>query len=69
MKKTSKAAAVATPMTRPDVTALIVSARIQKGLSWAKVAKKVGQSKEWTTAACSRTRSCACAPRPARPSS
>jgi len=26
-------------------------ARIKKGLSWAKVAKAVGQSKEWTTAA------------------
>lgn len=42
----------AAPMTRSDVTALIVSARIRKGLKWSAVAKKVGQSKEWVTAAC-----------------
>jgi cyanate lyase len=36
---------------RAQVTELIVMARIKKGLSWAKVAKAVGQSKEWTTAA------------------
>ena len=36
---------------RPQVTELVVMARIKKGLSWAKVAKAVGQSKEWTTAA------------------
>jgi cyanate lyase len=39
------------PMTRTDVTEMIVMARIKKGLSWAKLAKAVGQSKEWTTAA------------------
>ena len=39
------------PMTRTDVTELVVMARIKKGLSWAKIAKAVGQSKEWTTAA------------------
>ena len=42
----------ATPMTRQDVTAMIVFARIRKGLKWSAVAKKVGQSKEWVTAAC-----------------
>ena len=36
---------------RSDVTEMIVMARIKKGLSWAKLAKAVGQSKEWTTAA------------------
>jgi cyanate lyase len=39
------------PMTRTDVTELVVMARIKKGLSWAKLAKAIGQSKEWTTAA------------------
>jgi cyanate lyase len=42
----------ASPMTRQDVTAMIVSARIRKGIKWSAVAKKVGQSKEWVTAAC-----------------
>ena len=36
---------------RVQVTELVVMARIKKGLSWAQVAKAVGQSKEWTTAA------------------
>ena len=45
------AAAATKPMTRADVTELIVMARIKKGLTWAKLAKAVGQSKEWTTAA------------------
>jgi cyanate lyase len=40
------------PMTREDVTDLIYSAKIQKGLQWASVAKKLKLSKEWTTAAC-----------------
>jgi cyanate lyase len=39
------------PMTRFDVTELVVEARLKKGLSWAKIAKAVGSSKEWTTAA------------------
>ena len=38
-------------MNRIDVTEMIVAAKIQKGLSWAEIAKKVGKSKEWTTAA------------------
>ena len=42
----------AKPMTREDVTDLIYSIKVQKGIKWADVAKKVGQSKEWVTAAC-----------------
>jgi cyanate lyase len=47
-------AAVATPrpFTRNDVTDLIYSAKVQKGITWAFVSKKVGLSKEWVTAAC-----------------
>jgi cyanate lyase len=44
--------AIAKPMTREDVTDLIYSAKVQKGLKWADVAKKIKLSKEWTTAAC-----------------
>lgn len=40
------------PMTREDVTDLIYSAKIQKGIKWSDVAKKLKLSKEWTTAAC-----------------
>jgi len=42
----------AKPMTREDVTDLIYSAKIQKSIKWADVAKKLKLSKEWTTAAC-----------------
>ena len=45
------AASYAKPMTRTDVTEMVVMAKIKKGLSWPKIAKAVGQSKEWTTAA------------------
>lgn len=45
------AASYAKPLTRPDVTEMIVMARLKKGLTWAKLAKAIGQSKEWTTAA------------------
>jgi cyanate lyase len=38
-------------MTRDDVTALILSAKLQKGLSWSGLAEIIGQSKEWSTAA------------------
>ncbi|OGA47593.1 MAG: cyanase [Betaproteobacteria bacterium RIFCSPLOWO2_12_FULL_62_58] len=38
-------------MTRADVTEMVVMARIKKGLAWSKIAKAVGLSKEWTTAA------------------
>ena len=45
------AAAIARPMKRTDVTEMVMMAKIKKGLSWTKIAKAVGQSKEWTTAA------------------
>ncbi len=38
-------------MTRTEVTDLILAAKHKKGLKWADIAGKVGQSKEWTTAA------------------
>ena len=38
-------------MTRTEVTDLILAAKHKKGLKWADIANKVGQSKEWTTAA------------------
>ena len=45
------AASYAKPMTRTDVTEMVIMAKIKKGLAWPKIAKAVGQSKEWTTAA------------------
>ena len=39
-------------MSRECVTAKIVTTKVAKKIKWADVAKKVGQSKEWTTAAC-----------------
>ncbi|MFM9971959.1 MAG: cyanase [Burkholderiales bacterium] len=39
-------------MKREDVTDLIVFRKMKSGLKWPDIAKKVGQSKEWTTAAC-----------------
>jgi len=45
------AASMEKPMTRADVTEMIVMARLKQGLSWATIAKEVGASKEWTTAA------------------
>ena len=39
-------------MKRQDVTDLIAFRKITKGIRWAEVAKALGQSKEWTTAAC-----------------
>jgi len=38
-------------MKRLEVTEMIVSAKLKKGLKWADIAKKIGLSKEWTTAA------------------
>ena len=38
-------------MTRNEVTDLILAAKHKKGLKWADIAKKIGLSKEWTTAA------------------
>jgi cyanate lyase len=40
------------PMTREDVSDLIYSVKVQKDIKWSDVAKKVGESKEWVTAAC-----------------
>jgi len=37
---------------RDEVTQLILASKVTKGLKWAEVASAVGQSKEWTTAAC-----------------
>ncbi|PRE45421.1 cyanase [Burkholderia multivorans] len=37
---------------RNDVTELIVAAKVARGIKWEEVAARVGQSKEWTTAAC-----------------
>lgn len=39
-------------MNRNDVTEKIISVKVINGIQWADVAAKVGQSKEWTTAAC-----------------
>jgi cyanate lyase len=39
-------------MNRNDVTEKIIATKVSKGLQWADVARKVGQSKEWTTALC-----------------
>jgi cyanate lyase len=39
-------------MSREDVTAKIRTAKVIKGIKWSEVAKKVGLSKEWVTAAC-----------------
>jgi len=39
-------------MKRQDVTDLIQFRKMTLGIKWPAVAKQVGQSKEWTTAAC-----------------
>jgi cyanate lyase len=39
-------------MSREDVTRKIVAAKTARGIRWSDVARKVGQSKEWVTAAC-----------------
>ena len=39
-------------MNRNDVTEMILSAKRRKGLKWYDIAKKIGHSKEWVTAAC-----------------
>jgi len=39
-------------MKREDVTDLIAFRKVTQKIRWADVAKKAGQSKEWTTAAC-----------------
>jgi cyanate lyase len=39
-------------MNRNDVTEKIIAAKVSRGLAWEEVARKVGRSKEWTTALC-----------------
>jgi cyanate lyase len=39
-------------MNRNDITEKIITTKVSKGVTWESVAKKVGQSKEWTTALC-----------------
>ena len=39
-------------MNRQFVTEKIIAAKVAKKIRWADVAEEVGQSKEWTTAAC-----------------
>ena len=39
-------------MNRIEVTEKIITVKVSKGIQWADVAKKVGLSKEWVTAAC-----------------
>jgi cyanate lyase len=39
-------------MNRNDITEKIITNKVSKGINWSDVAKKVGQSKEWTTALC-----------------
>jgi len=54
MKRESESAlsSVMKPMKREDVTDLIVFRKMKSGRRWSEIAKKVGQSKEWTAAAC-----------------
>ncbi len=54
MKRDAESAigAMMNPMKREDVTDLIVFRKMKSGIKWPEIAKKVGQSKEWTAAAC-----------------
>jgi len=38
-------------MSRIELTEKIVAAKLAKGLSWAEIAEKIGNAKEWTTCA------------------
>ena len=38
-------------MDRTDVTKKIVSVKVRKGMKWDAIARKIGESKEWVTAA------------------
>jgi cyanate lyase len=49
---TTAASSLAKPMKRADVTDLIQFRKLKTGIKWSDVARKVGASKEWTTAAC-----------------
>lgn len=37
---------------REEVTQMILSAKVSKGITWSQVAETLGLAKEWTTAAC-----------------
>jgi cyanate lyase len=39
-------------MNRQIVTHKIIQAKVKKGMKWADIAKDIGESKEWVTAAC-----------------
>ncbi len=39
-------------MNRNEVTELIITQKLAKGIKWEDIAQAVGQSKEWTTAGC-----------------
>ena len=39
-------------MNRLEVTEKIIATKVANGITWAQVAQKIGQSKEWTTALC-----------------
>ena len=39
-------------MNRNEVTELIITQKLAKGIKWEDIANAVGQSKEWTTAGC-----------------
>lgn len=39
-------------MNRLEVTELIITNKLKKGLKWSDIAQAVGQSKEWVTAGC-----------------
>jgi len=39
-------------MDRSDVTKKIFAAKVAKGMKWSEIAERIGQSKEWVTAAC-----------------
>src|SRR3979411_2562282 len=54
MKRESEAAlaGMMKSMKREDVTDLIVFRKMKTGIKWPQIAKAVGQSKEWTAAAC-----------------
>ncbi len=39
-------------MNRNDITEKIITTKVSKGIKWADVARKVGLSTEWVTAAC-----------------
>ena len=45
------AAGMARSLKRADVTEMVIAAKIRKNVTWGRIAKAVGQSKEWTTAA------------------